>query len=56
MFRTSYVHYQEDYTVHAALYGMFPMLKLQLRLYMSKISNYKMLTEHFMLIEHFMLP
>jgi len=23
MFRTSYVHHQEDYTVHAALYGMF---------------------------------
>jgi len=25
MFRTSYVHHQEDYTVHAALYGMFSM-------------------------------
>jgi len=22
MFRTSYVHHQEDYIVHAALYGM----------------------------------
>jgi len=22
MFRTSYVHHQEDYTVHAALYGL----------------------------------
>jgi hypothetical protein len=29
MFRTSYVHLQEDYIVHAALYGMFSMLKLQ---------------------------
>jgi len=25
MFRTSYVHNQEDYIVHAALYGMFSM-------------------------------
>jgi hypothetical protein len=25
MFRTSYVHYQEHYIVHAALYGMFSM-------------------------------
>jgi len=25
MFRTSYVHHQEDYIVHAALYGMFSM-------------------------------
>jgi hypothetical protein len=25
MFRTSYVHLQEDYIVHAALYGMFFM-------------------------------
>jgi len=25
MFRTSYVHLQEDYIVHAALYGMFLM-------------------------------
>jgi len=25
MFRTSYVHLQEDYIVHAALYGMFSM-------------------------------
>ena len=25
MFRTSYVHHQEDYIVHAALYGMFFM-------------------------------
>ena len=23
MYRTSYVHYQEDYIVYAALYGMF---------------------------------
>jgi hypothetical protein len=23
MFRTSYVHHQEDYNVHAALYGVF---------------------------------
>jgi len=23
MFRTSYGHHQEDYIVHAALYGMF---------------------------------
>jgi len=23
MFRTSYVHHQEDYTVHPALYAMF---------------------------------
>jgi hypothetical protein len=23
MLRTSYVHHQEDYTVHAALYGIF---------------------------------
>jgi len=29
MFRTSYMHHQEDYIVHAALYGMFFMLKLQ---------------------------
>jgi len=25
MFRTSYVHHQEDYIVHAAVYGMFFM-------------------------------
>ena len=25
MYRTSYVHHQEDYTVHAASYGMFSM-------------------------------
>jgi hypothetical protein len=25
MFRTSYSHNQEDYTVHAVLYGMFSM-------------------------------
>jgi len=25
MFRTSYVHHQEDYIVHAALYGTFFM-------------------------------
>jgi hypothetical protein len=25
MFRTSYVYHQEDYIVHAALYGMFVM-------------------------------
>jgi len=25
MFRTSYVHLQEDYIVHAALYGVFSM-------------------------------
>jgi len=25
MFRTFYVNLQEDYIVHAALYGMFPM-------------------------------
>jgi len=25
MFRTSYVHRQEDYIVHADLYGMFSM-------------------------------
>jgi len=25
MFRTSYVHHQEAYTEHAALYGMFSM-------------------------------
>jgi hypothetical protein len=25
MFRTPYVHHQEDYIVHAALYGMFSM-------------------------------
>ena len=25
IFRTSYVHHQEDYIVHAALYGMFPV-------------------------------
>jgi hypothetical protein len=25
MFRTSYVHHQEDYIVHAALYAMFFM-------------------------------
>jgi len=25
MFRTSHVHYKEDYIVHAALYGMFFM-------------------------------
>jgi len=25
MFRTSYVHHQEDYIVHAALYAMFSM-------------------------------
>jgi hypothetical protein len=29
MFRTSYVHLQEDCIVHAALYFMFSMLKLQ---------------------------
>jgi len=29
MFRTSYVHHQEDYIVQAALYGVFFMLKLQ---------------------------
>ena len=26
MFRTSYAHLQEDYIVHAALYGMLSML------------------------------
>ena len=26
MFRTSYVHHQEDYIAHAALHGMFFML------------------------------
>jgi hypothetical protein len=25
MFQTSYVHHQEDYIVHAALYAMFSM-------------------------------
>jgi hypothetical protein len=25
MFRTSYVHHQEEYIVHAALYGMFSL-------------------------------
>jgi hypothetical protein len=25
MFRTSYIHHQEDYIVHATLYGMFFM-------------------------------
>jgi len=25
MFQTSYVHHQEDYIIHAALYGMFFM-------------------------------
>jgi len=25
MFRTFYVHHQEDYIVHVALYGMFSM-------------------------------
>jgi len=25
MFPTSYVHHQEDYTVHAALYGTYSM-------------------------------
>jgi hypothetical protein len=25
MFRTSYIHHQEDPIVHAALYGMFPI-------------------------------
>jgi hypothetical protein len=25
MFRTSYVHHQEDYVVHAALYGVFSL-------------------------------
>ena len=25
MFRTSYVHHQEDYIVHAAIYGMVSM-------------------------------
>jgi len=29
MFRTSYVHHQEDYIVHVALYGIFATLKLQ---------------------------
>jgi len=29
MFRTSYVHHQEDYIVRAASYGRFFMLKLQ---------------------------
>jgi len=29
VFGTSYVHHQEDYIVHAALYGVFVMLKLQ---------------------------
>ena len=29
MFGTSYVHHQEDCIVHAALYGMLFMLKLQ---------------------------
>jgi len=28
MFRTSYVHLQEEYIVHAALYVMFSTLKL----------------------------
>jgi len=26
MFRTSYVHYQEHYIVHAAVYGLFSRL------------------------------
>jgi hypothetical protein len=29
MFRTSYVHHQEDYIVHAALYVILFMLKLE---------------------------
>jgi len=29
MYRTSYVHLQEDYLIHAALYGMFSMLLRQ---------------------------
>ena len=29
MFRTSYVHLQEDIIVHTALCGMFSVLKLQ---------------------------
>ena len=29
MFRTSYVHHQEDYIIHATLYSLFSTLKLQ---------------------------
>ena len=31
MFQTYYVHLQKDSIVHAALYGTFLMLKLQLK-------------------------
>jgi hypothetical protein len=33
MFRTSYIHNQEHYIVHAAIYGMFSILKLQKKQY-----------------------
>jgi hypothetical protein len=42
MFRTSYVHLQEDYTVHTALYGMFSTLKLQYKA--TQISKYQIVS------------
>jgi len=36
MFRTSYVHHQEDCIVHAALYGLFSCI------YASSLSGWRM--------------
>jgi len=41
MFRTSYVHLQEDYIVHSALYVMFLCWNHNKRVY--KITKYKIL-------------
>jgi len=39
MFRTSFVHLQEDYIVYAALYGMFAMLFNYIYEYFSQHNN-----------------
>ena len=41
MFRTSYVHLQEDYIVHAALYGIF-----SIRLFKQSSRLKDVLAEH----------
>ena len=40
MFRTSYVHLQEDYIVHATLYGMFFHAFMQAVLHVEGCARY----------------
>jgi len=47
MFRTSYVHHQEDYIVHAALCGIVRNLLRQLDIFNQKILKVKILSACF---------